>query len=35
MVKYDFIGWMEPMHHDLVYPLERIGGPEPIKNADE
>jgi hypothetical protein len=30
IVKYDFIGRMEAMPHDLVYALERIGAPESI-----
>jgi hypothetical protein len=30
MVKYDFIGRMEAMPHDLVYALERIGAPHSI-----
>lgn len=30
IVRYDFIGRMEAMPHDLVYALERIGAPEAI-----
>jgi hypothetical protein len=30
IIKYDFIGRMEAMPHDLVYALERIGSPESI-----
>jgi hypothetical protein len=30
IVKYDFIGRMEAMPHDLVYALERIGAPNSI-----